>query len=452
MTTTDDQRPDARLHLNGFFPFGPNYVWDEAESPEIYYQFESFAQLARTAERGLFTAIFLGDSQRLREHLGRITDTVVTGRPDQLVLFSHLAAVTERIGFVATLNTTYSDPVDLARRIATVDLLSEGRVGWNLVTTDNAWTGENFRKGGYLRNEDRYRHALEYLTIAQRLWDQESVDFHGDFYDVVAQPSVPQSPQVHPVLFQAGESDEGRDFAARHAEAVFSRYLALEPALEFARDLTRRLHACGRGRDEIKIIPGAHITLGDTTAEAHDKARWFYENTWTDRRIIAVIESVWGRDLSDHDIDGPLPAFDPVKADQTTTHGVVNSRDRPLHTARQWRELAQARGLSIRGLVAHLNKTVEFVGTPDSVADELTHYVRCGAIDGLNLTPNSVPGGFDDVVNRLVPELQDRGSYPDAYPGSRLRENLGLQLPVAHRLPHLNIHHTERIHSTYANI
>jgi alkanesulfonate monooxygenase SsuD/methylene tetrahydromethanopterin reductase-like flavin-dependent oxidoreductase (luciferase family) len=426
------RRPGARLHLNAFFPFGPIYVWDEVDRPERYYEFEGFTQLAQTAERGLFSAVFLGDSQRLREHLGRITDTAVTGRPDQLVLFAHLAAVTDRIGLVATFNTTYSDPVDLARRLATVNALSQGRAGWNLVTTHNAWTGENFRRGGYLGHADRYRHALEYLRIAQRLWDGERVDLAGEFYQVEAEPPVKTG---QPVLFQAGESDEGRDFAAQHAEAIFSRYLDFDAALAFADDIADRLERAGRPRDDIRIFPAARIILGSTAEEAREKAAWFESRTWTDRRVIAVIESVWGADLSHVDVDGPLPSFDPVTSEQTVTHGVVNSRDRPLETARAWRDLTGANDWSIRELVAHLNRSLDFVGTPAAVADRLAHYVRSGAIDGLNLVANGVPSGFDDVVNDLVPALQERGVYPDSYPGPTLRENLGLREPVIHRPP-----------------
>ena len=354
------------LHLAGFFPFGPHYVWADAPRRDIYYDVGAYVDLARSAERGLFSAIFLGDSQRLREHLGGITDTAVTGRPDQLVLFATLAAATERIGLVATLNTTYSDPVDLARRIATIDALSGGRVGWNLVTTDNAWTGENFRRGGYLANADRYRHAAEHLAICRALWDGwpddalatdqaapswsapgslPTVRFGGEFYDVAARPSVPTSPQGQPVLFQAGESDEGRDFAARHAEAIFSRYLAFDAALDFATDMSRRLVAAGRPADDLRIFPAARITLGDTVAEATERARWFHDQTWSDRSTIAVIEAVWGCDLSDHDLDGPLPAFEPVLEEQTTTHGVVNSRDRPLRDGRRVAAAGRRAGL-----------------------------------------------------------------------------------------------------------
>ncbi|MEU7811255.1 LLM class flavin-dependent oxidoreductase [Pseudonocardia sp. NPDC049154] len=218
MAAPHHARPDARLHLAGFFGFGPAYVWSEAERNDVYYDFAAWRRLAQTAERGLFSTLFLGDSQRLREHLGRITDHSVTGRPDQLVLFAHLAAVTERIGLVATLNTTFTDPVDLARRLATVDVLSGGRAGWNVVTTDNDWTGENFRRGGEVGHSDRYRNAEEHLGTVEALWaawpegavpGSDAWSVPGALSPVVrgarrAWPQLPPSPQGQPVLFQAG--------------------------------------------------------------------------------------------------------------------------------------------------------------------------------------------------------------------------------------------------------
>ncbi|MEJ2889830.1 NtaA/DmoA family FMN-dependent monooxygenase [Actinomycetospora aeridis] len=449
MAAPEPARPHARLHLAGFFGFGPAYVWSEAD-PHVYYDFAAWRRLAAAAERGLFSTLFLGDSQRLREHLGRVTDHSVTGRPDQLVLFAHLAAVTERIGLVATLNTTFSDPVDLARRLSTVDVLSGGRAGWNVVTTDNDWTGENFRRGGDVTHDDRYRYAEEHLATVEALWsawpdgvtaasaDAASWSVPGAIGEVVrgarrARPSLPPSPQGRPVLFQAGESPEGREFAARHAQGIFSRYLRFDEALDFATDVRARLVRRGRPADDVKIFPATRVILGDTDAEARDKARWFRDRTWSDRRVRAVVEAVWGHDLSDHDVDGPLPAHDPVSAVQTITHGVVNTSDRPRRTAAAWRDLAAQRGFSMRDLVLHLNESIEFVGTPSAVADELARSVRAGAIDGLNLQPNAVPDGFDDVVARLVPALQDRGVYRTAYEGTTLRENLGV-LPAPTRL------------------
>ncbi|WP_216609947.1 LLM class flavin-dependent oxidoreductase [Cellulosimicrobium protaetiae] len=314
--------PRRELHLAAFFPFGPHYDWTSVADPTTYYDAETYATLARSAERGLFSAMFLGDSQRLREHLGRVNDTVVTGRPNQLVLFAHLAARTRHLGFVATLNTTFAAPADLAARVATVDRLSGRRAGWNVVTTNDAWTGANFRRGGYLPRSERYRSAEEHLAIVHALWDADRgtpVRRTGAHHDVVATATLPPSAQGAPVIFQAGESDEGRDFAARHAEGIFSRYLEPEAAAAFAADLRRRLVAHGRPADDLRIFPAASITLGDTEAEAREKAEWFHRRTWTDRMVVAVIEAVWGRDLSWLDPDGPLPDVDPASAEQTRT-------------------------------------------------------------------------------------------------------------------------------------
>jgi len=459
VTRHDYVRPDARLHLNLFQPFGPVYEWHRTPRPEDYYEFEQYARLVRTAERGLFTAVFLGESLRLREHLGRLNDIAVTGRPDALVLFSYLAARTSRIGFVATLNTTYSDPVELARRLATVDLLSGGRAGWNVVTTHNAWTGENFRRGGYLDKADRYANAEEYVAAVQAIWDSFEPDAiaadpsapswldpdagprvvrRGRFHDVDTVPSVPRSPQGQPVYFQAGDSDEGRDFAARRAEGVFTHRIEHHDGVAFTADLRSRARRYGRPGDDITVFPGASLVVAETDAEAQDKARHYRDHRLSDRRIRQVVESVWGRDLTDElDVDGDLPATGPSVPEQTVANGVVNSADDPVRTAERWRDLAAARGLTVRGLVHHLTAGPQFVGSPATVADQLAHLVRSDAFDGLNVAPDAFPDGLDDVVDLLVPALQDRGVYPEEYPGTTLRENLGLPESVGRRVPEL---------------
>lgn len=450
-------RPDARIHLNLFQPFGPVYEWNRTPRPQDFYEFEQYATLVRTAERGLFSAVFLGESLRLREHLGQLNDIAITGRPDALTLFSYLSARTSHIGFVATLNTTYSDPVELARRLATVDLLSGGRAGWNIVTTHNAWTGENFRRGGYLDARDRYANAEEYVAAVQAIWDGFEADAiapdaagpswadaaaaspvvrGGRFHDLTAVPSVPRSPQGQTVYFQAGDSDEGRDFAARRAEGVFTHRVEEHDGVAFTADLRRRAREHGRPGDDVKVFPGAFLVVAETDAEAQDKARHYRDYLLSDRRIRQAVEAVWGRDLADElDVDGDLPAIGPSVPEQTVANGVVNSADDPVRKAQQWRELAAERGFTVRQLVHHLTDGPRFVGSPGTVADRLAHLVRSDAFDGLNVAPNAFPDGLDDVVDLLVPALQDRGVYPAAYAGTTLRENLGLPESVGRRVP-----------------
>ncbi|MFB7884508.1 NtaA/DmoA family FMN-dependent monooxygenase [Microbacterium sp. NPDC056057] len=462
----DYPRPHARLHLNVFQPFGPIYDWSRTPRLRDYYEPDSYLALVQEAERGLFSAIFLGESLRLREHLGRLNDIAVTGRPDALALFAYLAANTSRIGLVATLNTTYTDPVDLARRIATVDLLSGGRAGWNIVTTDNGWTGENFRRGGFLDRDNRYLYAEEHVAAVQAIWDGFApdatstdtdaaswlrpggvtrVERSGDHLSARVVPQVPPSPQGQAVYFQAGDSDEGRDFAARRAEGIFTHRIEFDEAVAFTADIRRRARSYGRSGDDILVVPGASIVVGDTAAEADEKARHLRERFLTDRRVRQIVEEVWQEDLSDVDLDGPLPTHAPAVDRQSRTHGIVHTGHEPSAKIRQWRAISETRGYSIRQLVHHLTSARAFVGTPGDVADELAHFVRSDAFDGLNVTPDAFPDGLGDVVDRLVPELQERGIYPTEYPGTTLRENLGLPETVGHRVPERAAVHAESV-------
>ena len=462
----DYPRPHARLHLNVFQPFGPIYDWSRTPRLRDYYEPDSYLALVQEAERGLFSAIFLGESLRLREHLGRLNDIAVTGRPDALALFAYLAANTSRIGLVATLNTTYTDPVDLARRIATVDLLSGGRAGWNVVTTDNGWTGENFRRGGFLDRDNRYLYAEEHVAAVQAIWDGFApdatstdtdaaawlrpggvtrVERSGDHLSARVVPQVPPSPQGQAVYFQAGDSDEGRDFAARRAEGIFTHRIEFDEAVAFTADIRRRARSYGRSGDDILVVPGASIVVGDTAAEADEKARHLRERFLTDRRVRQIVEEVWQEDLSDVDLDGPLPTHAPAVDRQSRTHGIVHTGHEPSAKIRQWRTISETRGYSIRQLVHHLTSARAFVGTSGDVADELAHFVRSDAFDGLNVTPDAFPDGLGDVVDRLVPELQERGIYPTEYPGTTLRENLGLPETVGHRVPERAAVHAESV-------
>ncbi|MFJ3903589.1 NtaA/DmoA family FMN-dependent monooxygenase [Streptomyces sp. NPDC090025] len=450
MTATDPNdvpRPDAQLHFGVFFQ-GVNH-WTIWSHPESGSQIDpaSFRRLAQTAEHGLFDAFFLGDGLRLRETEGEIHELDVAGRPDALTQLSALAAVTRRIGLVATVNTTFNEPTDLARRLTALDLLSEGRAGWNIVTTDNAWTGANFRRGGFLDHADRYRRAEEFLTVARALWDgwapgavSESVDAHawavpgtigrvraaGPQFDVDLVPTLPRGPQGHPVIFQAGDSPAGRDFAARDAEVIFSAHGEdFDDALAFAEDIRRRLRAAGRAEDALRILPGTEIIIGATEKEAEEKQRWIRREQVTPATALAIAGRVWNRDLSDRDPDGPLPVEEPVVREDSGAFGSSRIADR-RSVAAAWRAKAEANGWSLREAAIELGPQRGHVGTPAGLAEKFVRFARHGAVDGFNITPYLIPDGLDDIVELLVPELQERGAYRTAYTGSTLREHLDL--------------------------
>lgn len=450
---TDAPRPNAQLHFGVFFQ-GVNHwtIWsDPASGSQI--DPASFLRVARTAERGLFDAFFLGEGLRLREVDGLIHDLDVAGRPDAITQLAALAAVTDKIGLVSTSNTTFNEPADLARRLSGLDLLSEGRAGWNVVTTDNAWTGANFRRGGYLDHADRYRRAEQFLTVARAIWDGWAdnaiatnkvaswlapdaitrVREHTTQFDVDLVPTLPRSEQGHPVIFQAGDSSEGRDFAARNADVIFSAHgTDFDDALAFANDIRTRLRAAGRPDDDLRILPGTEIIIGATEAEAVEKARYVRLEQVTPATALATAGLLWNIDLSDRDADGPLPAEDPVIVENSGAFGARRIAD-PRATVATWREKAEANGWSLRETVIALGPQRGHVGTPAGLADKFTHFVRHGAVDGFNISPYLIPDGLDDIVDLLIPELQERGAYPTEYAGTTLRDHLGLRPPLTHR-------------------
>ncbi|MEE1755371.1 NtaA/DmoA family FMN-dependent monooxygenase [Streptomyces sp. SP18CS02] len=459
MTRTDPgdvPRPDAQLHFGVFFQ-GVNH-WTIWSDPSSGSQIDpaSYRKVAQTAERGLFDAFFLGEGLRLREVGGLIHDLDVAGRPDAITQLAALAAVTDRIGLVSTSNTTFNEPADLARRLGGLDLLSGGRAGWNVVTTDNAWTGANFRRGGYLDHADRYRRAEEFLGTARAIWDSwadgaaatsadaaswsapgavSRVRTRGEHFDVDLVPTLPRSAQGHPVIFQAGDSAEGRDFAARNADVIFSAHgTDFDDALAFAQDVRRRLRAAGRPEDDLRILPGTEVIIGATEKEAEEKARWVRLQQVTPATALGIAGLLWNIDLSDRDADGPLPAEDPVVVENTGSFGNRRVAD-PHAVVATWREKAEANGWSLRETVIELGPQHGHVGTPAGLAEKFIHFARHGAIDGFNLSPYLVPDGLDDVVDLLIPELQERGAYRASYSGTTLREHLGLREPLTHRSP-----------------
>lgn len=445
-------KPLKQIHLAAHFPGVNNTtVWSDPDAGS-HIEFSSFAHFARTAERAKFDFLFLAEGLRLREQGGKIYDLDVVGRPDTFAVLAALAAVTEHLGLTGTINSTFNEPYEVARQFASLDHLSDGRAAWNVVTSWDAFTGENFRRGGFLPQEERYSRAKEFLTTANELFDswhgdeivadQETGTFlsdakagafvhQGQHFDIEGQFNVPRSPQGRPVIFQAGDSEEGREFAASSADAIFSRYSTLNEGQAFYTDVKGRLARYGRRPDQLLILPAATFVLGDTDAEAEEHAREVRRAQVSGATAIKHLEFVWNRDLSSYDPDGPLPDIDPDLGEHTIARGprqVRMYRD-PLATAREWRERAAANSWSIRDLVIETGSRQAFVGSPATVADTINDFVQADASDGFILVPHITPGGLDSFADTVVPLLQERGVYRTEYEGSTLRDHLGLAHP-----------------------
>ncbi|MFF2934505.1 NtaA/DmoA family FMN-dependent monooxygenase [Streptomyces mirabilis] len=425
----------TRMHLAAHFPgVNSTTVWTDPRS-KSQIDFASFEHLARTAERGLFDFFFLAEGLRLREHKGRIHDLDAVGRPESITVLNALAAVTERLGLAATVNATFNEPYELARRLATLDHLSGGRAAWNVVTSSDAFTGENFRRGGFLDRADRYARAAEFVATARELWDSWTPEgvarpfaHQGRHFDIAGEFGLPRSPQGQPVVIQAGDSDEGRELAAATADVVFTRHGTLDAGREFYADVKGRLATYGRSPEDLKIMPGVTVVLGDTAADARERAAEIRHRQVSPQNALLALERIWGVDLSSYDPDGPLPDIDP-EPEPALAQGRVRVAD-PLAVAERWRALSRAKGLSIRQTVIEASGRQSFVGTPETVAAELDEFVTAGAADGFILVPHLTPGGLDEFVDRVVPLLQERGAFRTEYTGTTLRSHLGLPEPV----------------------
>ncbi|OBA58373.1 F420-dependent methylene-tetrahydromethanopterin reductase [Mycobacterium sp. 1100029.7] len=446
-------KPVKQIHLAAHFPGVNNTtVWSDPAAGS-HIEFSSFAQFAQTAERGKFDFLFLAEGLRLREQNGHIYDLDVVGRPDTFTVLAALAAVTDHIGLTGTINSTFNEPYEVARQFASLDHLSGGRAAWNVVTSWDAFTGENFRRGGFLAEDQRYQRAKTFLQTTQELFDSWRGDevvadkatgvflsdpnagafsHHDAHFAISGRFNVPRSPQGRPVIFQAGDSDEGRDFAAAAADAIFSRHSTLEAGQAFYQDVKGRLGRHGRRHDELLILPAATFVIGDTDAEAADLAYQVRLAQVSPQTAIKFLEQLWNRDLSDHDPDGPLPTVDPVVGENSISRGRASVRmfRDPIAIANEWRAKAEAENLTTRQLIVEVTGRQSFIGSPQTVAATINDFVQADASDGFILVPHITPGGLDPFVDKVVPLLQERGVFRTDYTGTTLREHLGLA-PVA---------------------
>ena len=444
-----ERKLPKQIHLAAHFPGVNNTtVWSDPAAGS-HIELSSFVRLAQTAERAKFDFFFLAEGLRLREQGGEIYDLDVVGRPDTFTVLAALAAVTTHLGLAGTINSTFNEPYEVARQFASLDHLSDGRAAWNVVTSWDAFTGENFRRGGFLAESDRYSRATQFLATAAELFDswpagaivadQQSGRFlrdgdagtfkHTDaHFDIGGRFNVPRSPQGRPVILQAGDSDAGREFAAATADAIFSRHGTLVEGRKFYADVKGRLARYGRKPADLLVLPAATFVLGDTDADAAERAAEVRRQQVSGPTAIKLLEQLWNRDLSGYDPDGPLPAIDPDVSDAHIARGRASVRMHrdPIATAREWRERAEAGNLSIRELIIEVTGRQTFVGSAATVAGSIDELVQNDAGDGFILVPHVTPGGLDEFADTVVPLLQERGVFRTEYAGPTLRDQLGL--------------------------
>lgn len=400
-------------------------------------------RLAQTAERGLMDMIFLSDVLAVLPRPGeRLATTARMSNFagfEPVTLLSALATATGSIGLVATATTTYNEPYHIARKFASLDLLSGGRAGWNLVTSSSPAEAFNFSRPSHQAHADRYQRAREFAEVVLGLWDSWDDDAFlfdkasgvffdpaklriphhaGEHFSVQGPLGVPRSPQGSPVLVQAGSSEDGRALAAETAEVIFTAHLSLASAQAFYRDVKQRAAALGRDPDGVKILPGVSPVVGRSEAEARERFQALQELIHPEVGL-TLLSRMTGVDLSGHDLDGPMPPLPDVEGGK--------SRSAMLSA------MAQAEGLTIRQTyqrVAGARGHWQLFGTAAQIVDRLEEWFLNEGADGFNIMPPSFPDDLDRFVAEVVPELQRRGLYRTRYAGRTLRENLGLRAPA----------------------
>ena len=425
------------IHLNAFLMGVGHHeaAWrhpltDERKLLDIGH----FQHLGRVAERGKLDSVFFADGLAVGANVARNTQSVF----EPITLLSAIATVTEHIGLIATASTSYNNPYTLARAFASLDHISAGRAGWNIVTSAGADEAANFGLDGIPEHRLRYARAEEFVHVALRLWDSwepgslvldpaagqfadpdkvHQIHHDGDLFRVRGPLNVPRSPQGRPLLVQAGSSEAGKNFAARYAEAVFTAQRSLAEGRQFYSDLKGRVARFGRSPAELKILPGIVPFLGSTQAEAEALERQFTDLISPDYAL-RQLSNTLGTDVTHHDLDAPLPPL----GDVTVIEG-HKSRFQLV------KDLAERERLTVRELIAKLgggrgHRT--FAGTPEALADDIERWVTAGAADGFNIMPPYLPGGLEDFVDHVVPILQRRGLFRTDYTGPTLRDNYGL--------------------------
>ncbi|MCY3825389.1 MAG: LLM class flavin-dependent oxidoreductase [Nitrospinae bacterium] len=433
-----------QLHLNLFIQSRGHHeaAWNHPDSSAaLLTDVDYYVDLAQRAERALFDSIFFADSLMLAPDAAR------SGRLwlEPVTLLAALAVATERIGLIATGSSTYSEAFNLARQFSSIDHISNGRAGWNIVTTWMAKVARNYGDAGQDSHADRYLMAEEFVQVVKDLWDSwaddavvddrdggvyaksdriRPIDFSGKYYSVAGPLTLPRSPQGRPVLVQAGSSDAGRDFASRHAEAVFTAHLEKATAQKFYTDIKKRAVAAGRDASQVLILPGLSPMIASTETEAKRMEQELNENNDPEIGRRTLSSRFDGHDFSHLPLDRPL-----TPDDFPPPSGVETMRSRSELVV----DLVRNEGLTLRQLLARFAGArghFTFAGTPGQVADLIEDWFRDGAADGFNVMPPLFPTMLDAFVEEVIPILQRRGLFRTEYKGKTLRDHYGLDRPA----------------------
>ncbi len=406
--------------------------------PDANFNLGHIKRFAQTLERGRFDAFFMADHLAvLNMPMNALKRSATVTSFEPMTLLAALAMCTERLGLIATGSTTFDAPYHVARRFASLDHLSNGRAAWNIVTTSNPDAALNFGLDEHMEHDERYRRAREFYDVVTGLWDswaedafirnQQSGEYFdparmhvlnhkGEYYSVRGPLNIGRPVQGWPVIVQAGASDVGRQFAAEVAEVIFAGAGSIQDARAFYADVKSRMVQIGRDPDHLKILPGAFVVVGDSLAEAQEKRARLDSLVHYDSAI-ASLSIALGHDASRFDPDAPLPEIPESNASQS-------GRARAI-------ALAKRENLTVRQLAQRLGGYAgpAFLGTPQMIADQMEEWLVTDASDGFNIMFPYLPGGLDDFVDRVIPELQRRGLFRREYEGTTLRENLGLPRP-----------------------
>lgn len=425
------------IHNAGAHPGG----WRYAEQPADLHDFETYRRLALTAERGKFHCYFSGDAQGYQHIAGRdaYAATDNAGKLEPMTLLGALSVTTSDIGLIATVSTTYNEPYAVARRFASLDHLSKGRTGWNVVTSNTAHEAHNFGREAHMDHDDRYARAEEFVDVVRGLWDSwedgaelrdrasgryfdpakvHALNHQGQFFKVAGPLNVARPPQGHPIIVQAGGSGPGRELAARTADMIFTAQPDIAKAKLFYADMKARAAAFGRNPDHLLVIPSMQIIVRSTEAEAKRAEAELMEST-PSALARARLEMLLGNfDLSAYGDDERLPPVPLTNDGQSVQQYLIR--------------MAEEQKLSIVQLarIASVSRaSFSMAGTPEQVADMCEQWFTEEAADGFSISPNYVPGGLDEFVDGVVPLLQKRGLFRSDYEAPTLRENLGLPRP-----------------------